>query len=315
MSALETGYLPLALSSSSLFQESRSELLPAFLYGSAWKGERTADLVFQALEAGFMAIDTAAQPRHYREELVGEAVRQILRRGVLRREDIFLQTKFTPPEGQDLKGLPYGAGDPLAEQVRASVASSLHHLRAGDNLVDEEDYLDCVILHSPMETLWETLLVWRTLEEFVPKRIGHLGLSNVSFNNLELLYDLLDVKPAVVQNRFYGANGFDSRLRGFCRENGIVYQAFGALTKNPALLDSEPVKALAGVVGLETQMALYCLVLSLENMVVLNGTTDADRMKGDLSELDRIRYWISAAENQDFWNDVQTQFKKLIGDE
>lgn len=227
-----------------------------------------------------------------------------------------MQTKFTPLEGQDLKGLPYRAGASLAEQVRASVASSLHHLQAEDNLEDEEEaYLDCVVLHSPMDTLGETLLVWRTLEEFVPKRIGYLGLSNVNFNNLELLYDLLDVKPAIVQNRFYGANGFDSRLRAFCRENGIIYQAFGVLTRNPALLDSEPVNALARAVGLENQVALYCLVLSLGNTVILNGTTDADRMKSDLSELDRSRRWTSVAENEDFWHQVQTQFKKLIGDE
>lgn len=35
------------------------------LYGTAWKAERTAKLVQQALEAGFRGIDTAAQPRHY----------------------------------------------------------------------------------------------------------------------------------------------------------------------------------------------------------------------------------------------------------
>lgn len=70
--------------------ETGSKLLPAFFYGTAWKGERTTDLVFQALEAGFIAIDTAAQPRHYREELVGEALRETLKRGVSRTEDIFV---------------------------------------------------------------------------------------------------------------------------------------------------------------------------------------------------------------------------------
>lgn len=65
--------------------------IPAFIYGSAWKGEKTAHLVSQALEAGFTAIDTAAQPRHYREDLVGEAVRQHLDRDTLKREDLFVK--------------------------------------------------------------------------------------------------------------------------------------------------------------------------------------------------------------------------------
>lgn len=50
--------------------------LPAFIYGTAWKAEKTADFVYQAISAGFRAIDTAAQPKHYREDLVGEGVRR-----------------------------------------------------------------------------------------------------------------------------------------------------------------------------------------------------------------------------------------------
>ena len=48
------------------------------IYGTAWKQEHTADLVFNALKAGFRAIDTANQPRHYREDLVGEGIRRAL---------------------------------------------------------------------------------------------------------------------------------------------------------------------------------------------------------------------------------------------
>ena len=33
------------------------------LYGTAWKKERTAELTYQALKAGFKGFDTAAQPR------------------------------------------------------------------------------------------------------------------------------------------------------------------------------------------------------------------------------------------------------------
>ena len=180
--------------------------------------------------------------------------------------------------------------------------------------MSSQTYLDCVVLHSPLQTLSETLIAWRTLEEFVPHRIRHLGISNVNLNNLELLYDLMDIKPAIVQNRFYPSNSFDTRLRRFCVENGIVYQAFGVLTQNTFLLESEPVKVLAGEIGTQNQMALYCLILGLENTVVLNGTTNVGRMKSDLCELDRCRRWAATTEHEALWGRLLAHFKALIGD-
>lgn len=64
--------------------------MPNFLYGTAWKKERTADLVYEALEAGFKGVDTAAQPRHYNEKLVGDGIRRAIEDGLVKREDIFV---------------------------------------------------------------------------------------------------------------------------------------------------------------------------------------------------------------------------------
>jgi diketogulonate reductase-like aldo/keto reductase len=63
---------------------------PAFLYGTAWKKEKTTELVKEALSAGFRAIDTAAQPKHYREDLVGNALRDMYEGGVVKREQLFV---------------------------------------------------------------------------------------------------------------------------------------------------------------------------------------------------------------------------------
>ena len=41
--------------------------MPKIIYGTAWKKERTAQLVEQAIVAGFRGIDTACQPKHYHE--------------------------------------------------------------------------------------------------------------------------------------------------------------------------------------------------------------------------------------------------------
>src|SRR5271169_5710586 len=112
-------------------------LAPPLFYGTAWKKAATTSLVALAIKTGFRAIDTACQPRHYSENLVGEALAQ----SHVNREDIFLQTKFTLPGGQDRSSIPYDINAPLEEQVRQSFAKSLQNLRT--------DYLDAVLLHSP----------------------------------------------------------------------------------------------------------------------------------------------------------------------
>lgn len=64
--------------------------IPRLLYGTAWKAEKSADLVYKALRNGFRAIDTAAQPKHYNEKGVGEGVRKAIKDGVVKREDLFV---------------------------------------------------------------------------------------------------------------------------------------------------------------------------------------------------------------------------------
>src|SRR6266568_9626234 len=114
--------------------------VPHFLYGTAWKEDRTAALTELALRAGFRGIDTANQRRHYFEAGVGQALAAAYRAGLVTRADLFLQTKFTYQRGQDHR-LPYDPAAALAVQVAQSLASSLEHLSA--------DYVDSFVLHGP----------------------------------------------------------------------------------------------------------------------------------------------------------------------
>ena len=97
---------------------------PEFLYGTAWKEQRTAALTELALRSGFRGIDTANQRRHYSEAGVGEGLAAAYRAGVVTRGDLFLQTKFTYQRGQDHR-LPYDPAARLSVQVAQSLASSL----------------------------------------------------------------------------------------------------------------------------------------------------------------------------------------------
>lgn len=204
--------------------------IPSILYGTAWKKDRTAVLVEQAIRAGFRGIDTACQPKHYYEPGVGEAVARAIQDGVVKREDLFLQTKYTPIGGQDPKNVPYDPRSDLPEQVRTSVATSLRNLQT--------TYLDSLVLHSPMATVEQTMTVWRTFEEFQQSgTVRYLGLSNTyNLRMLQSVYEQAIVKPSFLQNRFYRESGYDVEIRSFCRENGIQYQSFWTLTANPHII-------------------------------------------------------------------------------
>jgi diketogulonate reductase-like aldo/keto reductase len=173
-------------------------------------------------------------------------------------------------------------------------------------------YLDCVLLHSPLKTLDATVQAYQVLESYVPSKIRTLGISNVSLPIFSALYDAATVKPHVVQNRFYPDTNYDVALRDYCRQKGIVYQSFWTLTGNPRLLKADCVKTLAEASNVTHQIALYALVATLD-VVVLNGTTNPDRMVQDLEGMERVSSW--SEDHQDDAAKVLRDFKKLIGED
>src|SRR5262245_8652380 len=90
--------------------------VPRFLYGTAWKEYGTQYLAELAVKQGFRGIDTANQRRHYNESAVGNAVRGVIESGLVSRDDLFLQTKFTFRAGQDHRS-PYDPNAPIPDQV------------------------------------------------------------------------------------------------------------------------------------------------------------------------------------------------------
>lgn len=70
--------------------EAATSQIPTMIYGTAWKKDRTAELVYTALKCGFRALDTAAQPKHYREDLVGAGIRRAIAENIVKREDLYV---------------------------------------------------------------------------------------------------------------------------------------------------------------------------------------------------------------------------------
>lgn len=276
--------------------------LPPFFYGTAWKKDDTTQLVQQALQNGFTAIDTACQPRHYREDLVAEAIR----RSRLPRSDIFIQTKYTSPGGHDAN-IPYDPKASIPDQVHQSLARSFKHF----TFEGQQTYLDSVLMHSPLDTMDDTLAAWTTLESYTPDKIKYLGISNVTIHTLMELYGRATVKPMFVQNRLYADTKYDIAVRKLCQEKGMIYQSFWTLTANPRLAESKVVRELSQSLSVSRAQALYCLVLGL-NVVVLNGTTNEGRMKEDLAAVQEVRDYIER--DRDGWENMMKRFKEEIGE-
>lgn len=256
----------------------RGTRIPRILYGTAWKKERTAALVERALRAGFRGIDTACQPKHYDEPGVGKGIAAALGPD-LRREQLYLQTKFTALDGQDARRVPYDAKAPLPEQVRQSCRASLANLRT--------TYLDCLVLHSPMDTPELSLQVWREFEALADSGVvRELGISNCyQQGELEALYAAARIKPLVLQNRFYAETGYDQELRRFCRAHGMLYQSFWTLTANPKILSHPGVQALAQRYGV-TPAQLFFRGLTQIGIVPLTGTSSEEHLRQDLGIFD-----------------------------
>jgi diketogulonate reductase-like aldo/keto reductase len=250
----------------------------------------------------------------FSEDLVGQALVELQTKHNIPRKDLFIQTKFTGIQGQDQsKPLPYDPRAPLSEQVQQSLSTSLKNLHT--------NYIDSLVLHSPLKSHELTMEVYREFEKFVDDgRVKQLGISNLyNLNGLKKLYDDARHKPSVIQNRFHAETNFDSDIRQFCREKNIFYQSFWTLTgkeknfnlfhfyilylANPQILSNPLVKQLAQDRHGTPAQVFFRFLIDI-GLTPLTGTTDEKHMKEDLQALQ----WPSLD------NESIAKLKKLIQD-
>lgn len=251
--------------------------IPSFLYGTAWKEDQTQRLTELALEQGFRGIDTANQRRHYFEAAVGQGIAAAIGRGLVQRDELFVQTKFTFQAGQDHR-LPYDPQAPIATQVEQSFASSLEHLGVAT--------IDSYVLHGPSQGVgvgrddWEAWQAMEAIRDSGQARV--LGISNVSLEQLKTICGRARIRPSFVQNRCYAVRGWDRDVRTFCTANDIVYQGFSLLTANRQVLAHPDVQRIAQQHGRTAAQIIFRFALDI-GMLPLTGTTDAEHMRLDLA--------------------------------
>jgi len=221
-----------------------SVLMPAAGFGTLIPDPvATKQATKTALEVGFRHFDCAERYRN--EEAVGAAMQEVFKAGTARREDVFVTTKLWNTNHRP-------------ERVKPAFDASCRRLGV--------DYIDCYIIHTPFafkpgdeqdprdeqgRVIYDsgvTLLdTWRALERLVDE--GHsrsIGLSDITLEKLREIVSAARIKPSVVQVESHPYLP-EWKLLDFCREHGIVVQAFAALghAMEPKLLDDPVITAVA----------------------------------------------------------------------
>jgi diketogulonate reductase-like aldo/keto reductase len=196
-----------------------------------------------ALEAGFRQLD--ASERYRNETEVGEAMQEVWRAGKIKREDVFIATKLWNNNHRP-------------ERVKPAFEASLKKLQL--------DYVDLYLIHTPFafqpgdeqdprdangNVIYDKgvklLDTWRALELLVDEgKCKAIGLSDISLAQTKGIFDAARIKPAVVHVESHPyLPQWD--LLDYCRQNGIVLQAFAALghSSKPNVLEDPVVTAIA----------------------------------------------------------------------
>ncbi|KAK4185399.1 Aldo/keto reductase [Podospora australis] len=207
-------------------------------------------------------VDTANYPTAYDEPLSGKGIARALASGVVKRDELFIQSNFTPLSAHDKTKIPFNLDQKMEDQIKESIAQTFEDLGV--------DSLDAFILHAPFENEDDNVAAWKIFETYVSDKFRHLGVSNFSLAQLQKVYSNALVKPVIVQNRFQKKTVYDHEVRKFCKEHGITYQSFAMLKNNPEILESDVVARVA------------------DKLSVLNGTTKVERMQKDLQMTTKV---------------------------
>ena len=196
-----------------------------------------------ALEAGFRQLDSAERYRNETE--VGEAMQEVFKGGKIKREEVFVATKLWNSNHRP-------------ERVKPAFEASLKRLQL--------DYIDLYLIHTPFafqpgddqdprdeggKVIYDdgvTLLdTWRALESLVDEgRCKAIGLSDVNVEKAKEIVEAARIKPAVIHVESHPYLP-EWELLEFCKQNGIVLQAFAALghSSEPRLLDDPVITSIA----------------------------------------------------------------------
>jgi diketogulonate reductase-like aldo/keto reductase len=177
----------------------------------------TLKVIDEALASGYRLFDTAHM--YSNEGDLGAAFKELLPKHNLKREDIFITTKFVPSVNYKTE-----------EDYLKLVQESLKNLQT--------NYLDLMLLHWPgvyglsnhsKEVIRYRHNAWKALSKFHKEGlIRNIGVSNFLIKHLVALKKECDVVPVLNQVEWH-PKCFDMKLLDYCKKNNILLQAYSSL--------------------------------------------------------------------------------------
>ncbi len=212
--------------------------VPELFMSANWFSEKEMEKLFEAgIKVGVRGFDTA---REYKvEKQVGRALRNILDRKRISREEIFVQTRIGNEELVRCKS---------AGNIKAEVYASLERMKL--------DYLDCFMFHWPTPDYY--IDAWHQLEElYTSEKVIHsIGICNCRMRHLLQMEKECRVMPHILQveiTPFWQAKD----IQAYCKKKGIVLQAFSPLCKMiPPIKENNVLKDIARKYGVSVPQVI-----------------------------------------------------------
>lgn len=176
--------------------------------------------VLDAIQTGYRLIDTAAL--YMNEEAVGEAVKEAIGSGLVKREELFITTKLW-------------ADCASYEGAKKAFAVSMQKLGL--------DYLDMYLIHQPYGDVYGA---WKAMEELYKEgKIKAIGVANFYRGKFTEFAEIVDVKPMINQielHPFYAQYQAIEEMK----EYGCIPQAWGPLAEGKHGIFTHPVLSEVG---------------------------------------------------------------------
>lgn len=226
------------LSSVTTWREMNGTRIPAVLYGTAYKRHNTATLVERALRSGFVGVDTAtAEGKRYNDSGVGEALHRV--HSATPRSEYYVQLKLHHVRSG--RAVQDSASHAVKDAAAQRVSRSFEHGLANLNL----EYVDTLLLRGPSPEAVRTgklsdddIEAWRKMDSIVRSGAAkQLGVCNFAPRLIDQLRALGGSPPRVLQTKCHAETAWARKMREYCAQNGIAFQAVSLITSNRAALD------------------------------------------------------------------------------
>ncbi|XP_026497763.1 aldo-keto reductase AKR2E4-like isoform X1 [Vanessa tameamea] len=245
-------------------------------FGKTYEVEIIKPAVIKAIEAGYRHIDTAAVYRN--EEQIGEAIVDVINRGIVKREDLWITTKLSLDVG-------------TREGVLKSLQTSLNKLKL--------DYVDLYLIHFPMNLRnlqeHDYLNIWKGMEDMKKLNLARsIGISN--FNSSEINRILLnsEIVPSVNEIEV-NPNFVDLDLVAYCQSLNITvmsYAPFGFMAPRPYLnyttsitFENPVLKSIAQKYGKTTSQVVLRYLIDRDTIPIPR-STNVERIELNIDILD-----------------------------